>query len=124
MEDVEEFVYLGSKISRSGGTDEDITQRTRKARQFFAILRPVRKSNAISSHIKLRIFNSNVKSVLWYGSETWRVTSGSTKKIQCFINKCLCQILQLKWYDRVPNTELWSMSNQEPINVQIRCRKW
>ena len=124
VEEVEEFVYLGSKISQSGGTDEDIIQRTRKARQVFAILRPVWRSKAISSHTKLRIFNSNVKSVLLYGSETWRVTSGSTKKIQCFINKCLRQILQIKWYDRVPNTELWSMSNQEPINVQIRCRKW
>ena len=36
----------------------------------------------------------------------------------------LCQILQLKWYDRVPNSDLWSMSNQEPINIQMKWMKW
>ena len=41
VEDVSEFVYLGSKISQSGGTDEDIKARVKKARQAFAILRPV-----------------------------------------------------------------------------------
>ena len=41
VEDVQEFVYLGNKISQAGGTDEDISARIRKARQAFAILRPV-----------------------------------------------------------------------------------
>ena len=64
VEDVQEFVYLGSKISQAGGTDEDIAARVRKASQAFAILRPVWRSTAISRHTKLRVFDSNVKSVL------------------------------------------------------------
>ena len=59
-----------------------------------------------------------------YGSETWRVTSISSKKTQTFINKCLRQILHLKWFDKVPNTDLWTRANQEPMHVQIRRRKW
>uniref|UniRef100_A0A0B7BF64 DUF6451 domain-containing protein n=1 Tax=Arion vulgaris TaxID=1028688 RepID=A0A0B7BF64_9EUPU len=39
----------------------------------FAVKHTVWKSTAISMKIKLRIFSSNVKSVLLYGSETWRV---------------------------------------------------
>ena len=35
VEDVGEFVYLGSKISQSGGREEDIPEKTRKARQDF-----------------------------------------------------------------------------------------
>ena len=123
-EDVKEFVYLGSKISQTGGTDEDITARIRKARQSFAMLRPFWKFTAISTRTKLRIFSSNVKFVLMYGSETWRVTSISSKKTQTFINKCLRQILRLKWFDKVPNTDLWTRANQEPMHVQIRRRKW
>ena len=123
-EDVKEFVYLGSKISQTGGTDEDITARIRKARQSFAMLRPFWKFTAISTRTKLRIFSSNVKFVLMYGSETWRVTSISSKKTQTFINKCLRQILHLKWFDKVPNTDLWTRANQEPMHVQIRRRKW
>ena len=48
VEDVSEFLYLGSKISKTGGTDEDIKARIKKAQQAFAILRPVWKSTAIS----------------------------------------------------------------------------
>ena len=39
--DVNDFVYLDSKISQTGGTDEDIKARLKKARQAFAMLRPV-----------------------------------------------------------------------------------
>ena len=124
VEDVDEFVYLGSKISKSGGTDEDIQARIRKARHAFTILRPVWRSTAISIKTKLRIFSSNVKAILLYGSETWRVTNTSSSKVQTFVNKCLRQILRLRWFDRVPNLDLWERANQEPMVTQIRRRKW
>ena len=67
VEDVKEFVYLGSKISQTGGTDEDIAARIRKARQAFAILRPVWRSTVISNHTKPRVFNSifQVSFIIW-----------------------------------------------------------
>jgi hypothetical protein len=44
VEHVEQFTYLGSIISITGGTDEDIKARKRKAQQAFAMLKPVWKS--------------------------------------------------------------------------------
>ena len=35
--------------------------------------------NSISTRTKLRIFRSNVKSVLLYGSETWKVAKTTTQ---------------------------------------------
>ena len=122
--DVENFVYLGSKISQTGGADEDIKARLKKARQAFAMLRPVWRTNSISTKTKLRIFNSNVKSGLLYGSETWRAINTNTTKMQTFVNGCLRQILHLRWFDKVPNAELWTSTNQQPINVQAKRRKW
>jgi len=124
VEEVDKFVYLGSVISKTGGTDEDIQARIRKAQQAFAILRPVWRSTAISNNTKLRLFNSNVKSVLLYGSETWRVIQSSSKRVQTFVNKCLRQILHLKWFDKVPNETLWTRAKQQPLEIQIRRRKW
>ena len=124
VNDVEEFVYLGSKISKSGGTEEDIRARINKARYAFTVLRPIWKNSAISKTTKIRILNSNVKAVLLYGAETWRVSKPSTGKIQTFINKCLRQILRLRWQDKVPNIDLWKRSRQEPMALQIRRRKW
>ena len=121
---MEEIVYLGSKISKTGGTEEDIRARVNRARCAFTVLRPIWKSSAISITTKIRIFNSNVKAVLLYGAETWRVSKASTAKIQTFMNRCLRQILKLRWQDKVPNIELWRKARQEPIGVQIRRRKW
>ena len=103
---MEEFVYLVSKISKSGGTEEDIRARINKARYAFTVLRPIWKNSAISNTTKIRILSSNVKAVLFYGAETWRVSKTSTGKIQTFINKCLRQIQRLKWQDKVPNIDL------------------
>ena len=40
IEEVDEFTYLGSIVSKKGCTDEDIQARIGKARQAFAMLRP------------------------------------------------------------------------------------
>ena len=82
------------------------------------------KSTAISTKTKLRIFSSNVKSVLLYGAETWRVTKINTNKIQTFVNGCLRRILRLRWYDRVTNTDLWTRTGQEPMTTQVKRRRW
>ena len=41
IEDVDEFTYLKSIVSKKGGTEEDIQARIGKARQAFAMLRPI-----------------------------------------------------------------------------------
>ena len=71
--DVESSVYLGSKVTKYGGTTQDVAQRIQKANCVFVQLYPVWRNNNISIRIKLRNFLSNVKSVLLYGSETWKV---------------------------------------------------
>ena len=74
IDEVEDLTYLGSNISKDGGSDRDILARIEKERTAFAILRPVWRSKVKFRKTKLRIFNTNVKSVLMYGSETWRAT--------------------------------------------------
>ena len=70
LEEVTSFVYLGSVVSIDGGSDEDIKVRINKARVAFNMLRKVWSSHVISRRTKFRIFNTNVKAVLLYGSET------------------------------------------------------
>ena len=124
VEDVNEFTYLGSVISTSGGTDEDIQSRKRKAQKVFAILKPVWRSKALRTNTKIRIFNSNVKSILLYGSETWRLTAASTKTLQVFMNRCLRNIIGIKWPNTISNKEIWKRTRQEPIERTITTRRW
>ena len=90
MKEVTSFTYLGSIVSTTGGeTDEDVKVRIGKARQAFINLNSIWKSFAISIRNKTRIFNTNVKSVLLYGSETGLVTKRISNRLQTFLNSCL-----------------------------------
>ena len=75
IEQVSEFPYLGSIISRdNGGTDTDVAERIKKAGGAFETLNTVWRSTAYSNNTKITLFNTNVKSILLYGCETWKLT--------------------------------------------------
>ena len=124
VEEVQKFPYLGSIVTRDGGTDQDITARIGKATAAYKILMPVWRSGSISKKTKLRIFSSNVKSVLLYGCETWRITKTGMTKLQTFVNRCLRHILHIRWQERITNQEVWSRAKQERVETQILRRKW
>ncbi|VDO74278.1 unnamed protein product [Schistosoma margrebowiei] len=95
LENVESFTHLGSIIDEQGGSDADVKVRIGKARAAFLQLKNIWNSKQLSTNIKVRIFNTNVKAVLLYGAETWRTTTTTTKKVQVFINSCLRKILNI-----------------------------
>ena len=87
-------------------------------------MKPIWKNTNIFTNTKVRLFNTNVKSVLLYGSEMWRLTKSTENKLQVFVNRCLRQLLRIRWPDQVSNQELWHQTKQKSINVCIRERKW
>lgn len=62
----------------------------------FLALRNVGKSKEIKTSTTIIIFNSNVKSRLLNGVETYTITKIITIKLPAFDNWCLCNILGLK----------------------------
>ncbi|CAH8654720.1 unnamed protein product [Heterobilharzia americana] len=63
--EVVSFTCLGSIVSTTGGgTDEDVKARIGEVRQAFISLKSVWRSTALNTKNKIRIFNTNVKSVL------------------------------------------------------------
>nr|KAG5701649.1 hypothetical protein BaRGS_019338 [Batillaria attramentaria] len=124
IREVESFVYLGSVVDGKGGTDRDITARIGKARAAMVMLKNIWASKVISTRTKIRIFNSNVKSVLLYGRETWRTTKTVKQKIQTFFNTCLRRIFKTRWTEKIQYEELWERAGQEPVAKQILRRKW
>lgn len=124
IERVEKFCYLGSFITPQGGADCDVESRINKARGAFAQLKSIWQSTRISRHTKIRLFNSNVKSVLLYACETWRVTSEINRKLQVFVNNCLRSIVNRHWPNTISNVELWKLTEQQPVDIDVRERKW
>ena len=124
LEEVESFRYLGSIVDTRGGTEADVKTRISKARAAFHILRNVWKSRVIGKTTKIRLFNTNVKSVLLYGAETWRMNKTTLKMIQTFVNQCLRKILGIQWMDKVSNKDLWERTSHVQIEIEILKRRW
>ncbi|KDR12593.1 uncharacterized protein LOC110836089 [Zootermopsis nevadensis] len=123
IEDVDSFTYLGSVVAKNGGAAQDVSQRIRKANGAFVRFYLLWKSNRISTRTKLCIFCSNVKSVLLYGSETWKVTKTITSKLQAFVNRCLRRILNIHWPEVIP-TKNSGQGQESEVSMQIKWQKW
>lgn len=124
IEEVEKFCYLGSYITGDGGAEEDVKSRIQKARQAFGMLNNIWRSTKYSKNLKLKIFKSNVLSVLLYGCETWKVTNKLVGLLQVFVNKCLRRILRIFWPNKIENQQLWTSAKCEQMRIQIKRRKW
>jgi hypothetical protein len=122
--EVEAFTYLGSVVDRKGNTDADVRERIGKARAVFVQPKNISSSKELSLKTNVRLFNTNVKSVLLYGSETWRTTVATIKRVQTFINTCLRKILQIRWPDIISNKDLWQRTNHTPADEEIQKRGW
>ena len=96
---------------------------TRSGYYSFTVCRHIYNLN-ISKEVKIRIFITNVRSVLLYVCETWKTANQITRRLQIFVNKCLMRIMNVKRTDKITNEELWRISHQKSIANQIKRRKW
>ncbi|VDP17895.1 unnamed protein product [Schistosoma margrebowiei] len=125
FEDVKTFTYLGSIIDEHGGSDADVKGQDDKARATYLQLKNIWNSKQLSANSKVRIINTNVKTVLLYRVETWRITKAIIHKIQVFINGCLGKILRIRWPDTISDNLLCENTNQMQVEEEIReSLKW
>jgi hypothetical protein len=51
------------------------------------------------------------------------ISTEITRRLHTFINKGLRRIMNIKWTDKITNEELWGITKQKPIEIEI-TRKW
>ncbi|VDO50292.1 unnamed protein product [Schistosoma margrebowiei] len=124
LEDVKTVTYLSNIIDEHGGSDAYVKARIGKTRAAYLQLKHIWNSKQLSTNTKVRIFNTNVKTVLLYGAETWRTTKAIIQEIQVFLISCLRKILQIRWSDTISNNLLWARTNQIPAEEEIRKKRW
>ncbi|VDP64051.1 unnamed protein product [Schistosoma curassoni] len=96
-----------------------------KARAAYLQLRNIWNSKQLSTNTNIRIFNTNVNTVLLYGEETWRTTTKAIiQKIQVFNNSCLHKMLLICWPDTISNNQLWERTNQITAEEEIMKKRW
>ena len=81
------------------------------------------RSSVYSQKTKLRLYQSNVLSVLLYGSECWRMTQQDTNRLSSFHNTCLRKILKVYWPDTISSTRLHQATKQQHICLVVKKRR-
>jgi len=104
-----------TNTSRAGSTRPDMHSTPSAP---FGILQP---SPSILNTI--RIFNTNVRSPLLYGSETWRTTT-SCRPLSTDASEKSSTSDVIRWPDVISDTELWDKTGESSIEVEIRKMKW
>ena len=124
LKQVEKFTYLGSTITSDGDCLHDVKARIAKAYGAMNKLNNIWKSNSLSKNTKLKIFNSNVMSVLLYGSDSWKTNAEIERRLTSFQCRCLRRILSIKWNTRTSNLEVLRISEMESVTSLARRNRW
>ena len=116
IEPVENFQYMGSWISDSG---HDF--KIRKASAWIACNK-MRKvwASKMARGTKMRRFRVTVDSVLFYGSETWTVTTKLEKSVNGCYTRMLRTALNVQWQQHMNNQELYGSLPRVSEKIRVR----
>jgi len=120
---MDSFDFLGARIPKHGGAAEDIKSCLEKATGAFNQLAKIWRSGQLRKNTKIRIFKSNVITVLCYGCETWRMRKRDEAELDTFLHKHLQSLLEIHWLMKVSNEEIRRQARTCTISEQISRRR-
>ena len=89
LEEVETFCYLESVVNINGEVKEEVNISVGKAAAVFRKLDNMWKSQKSSRKTTIKLYKSNVRSVLQYAAEIWRANKEIESRLRGFEGRCL-----------------------------------
>lgn len=124
LKNVDNFTYLGSSISSVNSLDHEINCRLGKAGTSFGRLtKRVFSNKRLTLRTKIKVYEACVLSILLYGSESWVTYRRQEHKLNSFHLRCLRNILQIKWQDKITNSEVLLHSGSIPLSAILKHRR-
>ena len=124
INEVDSFKYLGTIIRNDGSLEDEFAERLKRGHQTMGRLNKIWRSNRLSSHTKIRLYISLVRSVLTYGNESWYCNETIERRFRVFENKALRRILGVKWQDRVPNSIIREITRVPWLDEWMMTNRW
>ena len=120
IEEVEDFTYLGSTLTRNPTCDRDVENRIKAAHSAYDRLwHRVFGNHALTTETKVMAFKAVVLSTLLYACETWMPYRRNIKRLEQFQQSKLRQILKIRWEDKVSNNEVLQRASLPSIEAAV-----
>ena len=84
IEQVTSYVYLGSLITEYGRSEKEIKRRIMIARSTFTNMRTLLSCRGINLKTRLRAIQCYIWPTLFYGVETWTITTSLLSRLDAF----------------------------------------
>ena len=103
IERVEEFNYLGTKLTNKNSIQEEIKSRSKSMNACYHLVQNLLSSSLLSKNLNIKIYRTIILPVL-YGCETWSLTLREECRLRVFEKRVLRSIFGPK---RDVVTEEW-----------------
>jgi hypothetical protein len=124
FEVVDEFIYLGTLVTRDNDVSREVKRRVAAANRAFYGLRSQLKSRSLHTRTKLSLYRTLILPVALYGHESWTLKEADRRMLGVFERKVLRSILGGKcengvWRRRM-NHELYQVYTHAKITEVIQ----
>ena len=100
MEAVDDFIFLGSKITADGDCSHEIKRCLLLGRKVLSNLDSILKSRDITLPTKVHVVKAVVLSVVIYRCESWTTKKAEHPRIDAFELWCWRRLLRVAWTAR------------------------
>ena len=97
VEKVDDFIFLGSKITAVGDCSHEIKRCLLLGKKVMTNLDSILKSRDITLQTKVRLVKAMVFPVVMYGCESWTVKKAECRRIDAFELWCWRRLLRVPW---------------------------
>ncbi|KAI5643560.1 hypothetical protein NE865_04362 [Phthorimaea operculella] len=104
LEQVKEFVYLGSKFTSDGKCESDIERRVNAGNMVNGALHAFMNSQKVSNKARLAVHRGVLVPTLMYGSESWVWQKKHESRINAVEMRALRSMIGVKLSDRIRNS--------------------
>ena len=123
LENVSEFCYLGSIVTKSEDCHLEVVEHIQKAIRTFCSWKPrVFTNRGFSKNTKLRVFRSLVMPVLLYGCETWAIAQVDIRRLKTFHMRCIRSILGVSRLKKITNSFNLKSAKEVQLNFKFNIK--
>ena len=106
VETVDDFTFLGSKITADGDCSHEIKRHLLLGRKVMTNLDSILKSRDITLPTKVHLVKATVFTVVMYGCESWTIKKPEHRRIDAFELWCWRRLLRVPWTARRSNQSI------------------
>ena len=115
MQTVDDFIFLGSKITADGDFSHEIKRCLLLGRKVKTNLDSLLKRRNITLSTKIHLVKAMVVPIVMYGCESWTIKKGERRRIDAFELWCWRRLLRVSWLDGITNSMVMSLNKLQEI---------